>query len=180
MAEREPFQGILEDLLESTGASRTTLRLDLPDQDAGLDVVAAEALAPGVRSIRDDTAIRNLRGTSTVRFLEEHRRVLVQNDCSADDLAPPPELIEHYGVRAQMLAPIVREGRLAGVISVHYVPGPREWSAEDVAALQQATERVQRELDAAVQVNREVDDGELEEPQDPDPEPHRHDGAAEA
>ena len=149
MAERAPFQEILQDLLVSTGASRTTLRLDLPDQDAGLDTVAAEALALGIRSIRNDTSIRNLRGASTVRFLEEQRRPLVQNDCLADDLAPPSELIELYGVRAQMLAPIVRDDRLIGVISVHYVPGPRDWRAEDVAALQEATERVQRELDAA-------------------------------
>jgi maleate isomerase len=147
MAGRTPFQEILQDLLVSTGASRTTLRLDLPDQDAGLDTVAAEALALGIRSIRDDTSIRNLRGASTVRFLEEQRRPLVQNDCLADDLAPPSELIELYGVRAQMLAPIVRDDRLIGVISVHYVPGPRDWRAEDVAALQEATERVQRELD---------------------------------
>ena len=150
MDERAPFQEILQDLLVSTGASRTTLRLDLPDQDAGLDTVAAEALARGIRSVRDDTSIRNLRGASTVRFLEEQRRPLVQNDCLADDLAPPSELIELYGVRAQMLAPIVRDDRLIGVISVHYVPGPRDWRAEDVAALQEATERVQRELDAAV------------------------------
>jgi maleate isomerase len=126
------------------------LRLDLPDQDAGLDTVVAEALAPGVRSLRKDTSIRNLRGVSTVRFLEEQRRILVQNDCLADDLAPPSELIEPYGVKAQMLAPIVRGDRLAGVISVHYAPGPRDWSTEDVAALQEAVERVQRELDAAV------------------------------
>ena len=149
MDERAPFQEILQDLLVSTGASRTTLRLDLPDQDAGLDTVAAEALALGIRSMRDDTSIRNLRGASTVRFLEEQRRPLVQNDCLADDLAPPSELIELYGVRAQMLAPIVRDDRLIGVISVHYVPGPCDWRAEDVAALEEATERVQRELDAA-------------------------------
>ena len=150
MAERTSFQVIMEDLLRSTESSRTTLRLDLPDQGAGLDAVVAEALAPGVRSLRGDTSIRNLRDVSTVRFLETQRRPLVQNDCSADDLAPPPELIELYGVKAQMLAPIVREDRLVGVLSVHYAPGPRDWSAEDVAALREATERVQRELDAAV------------------------------
>jgi maleate isomerase len=150
VTERATFQEILEELLRSTCTSRTTLRLDLPDQGFGLDTVTAEALAPGVRSISDDTSIRNLRGTSTVRFLEEQRRPLVQNDCLADDLGPPPELIELYGVRAQMLAPIVREGRLAGVISVHYVPEPRQWSAEDIAALRETVERVQRELDAAV------------------------------
>jgi GAF domain-containing protein len=53
-------------------------------------------------------------------------------------------------VKAQMLAPIVRDDRLIGVISVHYVPGPRDWSAEDVATLREAAERVQRELDKAV------------------------------
>jgi GAF domain-containing protein len=150
MAERTSFQVIMEDLLRSTESSRTTLRLDLSDQDAGLDVVVAEALAPGVRSLRGDTSIRNLRDVSTVRFLETQRRLLVQNDCSADDLAPPPELIELYGVKAQMLAPIVREDRLVGVISVHHAPSPRDWSAEDVAALREAIEHVQRELDAAV------------------------------
>jgi GAF domain-containing protein len=150
MVEGASFQEIMEDLLGSTGASRTTLRLDLPDQGTGLDAVVAEALEPGVRSIRDDTSIRNLRGASTVRFLEEQRRPLVQNDCLADDLAPPSELMELYGVKAQMLAPIVRDDHLIGVISVHYVPGPRDWSAEDVAALQEAAERVQRELDKAV------------------------------
>jgi maleate isomerase len=148
MAERASFQEIVEDLLGSTSAGRTTLRLDLPELGAGLDAVAAEALAPGVRSIRDDTSIRNLRGVATVRFLEEQRRPLVQNDCLSDDLAPPKELVELYGVRAQMLAPVVHKGRLAGVISVHHVAGPRQWSTEDVAALQQAAERAQRELDA--------------------------------
>jgi len=150
MAEGASFQEIMEDLLGSADASRTTLRLDLPDQDAGLDAVVAEALAPGVRSIRDDTSIRNLRDVSTVRFLEEQRRPLVQNDCLADDLAPPSELIELYSVKAQMLAPIVRDDRLIGVISVHYVPGPRDWSSEDVAALREAAERVQREVDKTV------------------------------
>ena len=67
------FREILEELLRSTGASRTTLRLDLLDQDAGLDEVVAEALAPGVHSIRGDTSIRNLRDSSPIRFLEEQR-----------------------------------------------------------------------------------------------------------
>ena len=93
MAERASLQEILEELLRATDASRTTLRLDLPDQDSGLDAVVAEALAPGAR----------------------------------------------------------------------------DWSSEDVAALKEAVERVRRALDATVQANRETDDGELEEPQDPDP-----------
>jgi GAF domain-containing protein len=144
------FQEILDELLGSTEASRTTLRLDPPDEDAGLDTVVAEALAPGIRSMRDDASIRNLRDASTIRFLEEQRGLLLQNGCSAGEPAPPPELVELYGVKAQMLAPIVREDRLAGVISVHYIPGPRDWRAQDVAALKEAAERVQRELDKVI------------------------------
>ena len=53
-----PFQEILDKLLGSTKASRTTLRLYPPDEDAGLDTVVAEAPAPGVRSMRDDASIR--------------------------------------------------------------------------------------------------------------------------
>jgi GAF domain-containing protein len=146
MAESTPFREILEELLRSTGASRTTLRLDLLDQDAGLDEVVAEALAPGVHSIRGDTSIRNLRDSSPIWFLEAQRTPLVQEDCSTANPAPPPELIELYGVRAQMVAPLVRDDSLIGVISVHYVSGPRGWSAQDLAALQKATERVLREL----------------------------------
>jgi maleate isomerase len=83
------LQDILEDLLESTSASRTTIRLDVPIQDLHLDTVAAEALAPSVRSLRDDVSITNLREVPTVEFLEQERRVLVQNDClTADPLFP--------------------------------------------------------------------------------------------
>lgn len=140
-----PFQDILEELLESTAASRTTLRPDLPDRRLHVDRVAAEAVAPGVRSIAEDGSI-DQRALPTVRFLEEERRTLVQNDCSNADPSPPPALIEFYGVKAQMLEPIVRDEHLLGWISVHYTPGPREWSEGDIGALSRAVERVQREL----------------------------------
>lgn len=141
------LQRILEDLLESTSASRTTIRLDSASNNLHLDAVAAEALAPGVRSLKDDTSITNLRGAPTVRFLEEERRLLVQNDCLTADPAVPRKLIELYGVKAQMLGPLVSEDDMIGVISVHYNLGPRKWSAEDADALQDAIRRAQRELE---------------------------------
>ncbi len=74
------------------------------------------------------------------------RRPLVQDDCSNAEPAPPQELIEFYGVRAQMLGPLVRDGLVIGWISVHDTTGPREWSEKDVDALRDAIERVQGEL----------------------------------
>jgi maleate isomerase len=145
---RRALQEILDDLLESTSASRTTIRLDVPIKDLYLDMVAAEALAPSVRSLRDDVSITNLREVPTVEFLEKERRILVQNDCLMADPTVPQQLIDLYGVKAQMLGPLVRDDRLIGLISVHYTPGPREWSDKDLEALREAIERTQQELDS--------------------------------
>jgi maleate isomerase len=141
------FQEILEDLLDSTAASRTTVRLDIPSKNFHLDEVAAEALAHGVRSLKDDTSINDLRKVPTYEFVEKERRILVQKDCLMADPAPPPALIDYYGVKAQMLGPVVRDDRVIGIISVHYTPGPREWSEKDVAALEDALKRVRRALE---------------------------------
>ncbi len=136
------FQEIVEELLADTGASRTTLRLDRPD---AVFPVVAEALAPGIGSIAGDTSI-DLRGSPTFVFLANERRLLIQSDLLDTDHPPPPELIELYGARAQMLAPIVRDERLIGILSVHYAPGPREWTADNVAALERASEQVLTQL----------------------------------
>jgi GAF domain-containing protein len=137
------FQTTIENLLQRTGASRTTLRLDRPE---GFFPVVAEALAPGVRSIADDSTI-DLRASATFRSLDQERELLIQSDLLAADPAPPAELIELYGARAQMLAPVVRDDALAGIVSVHYSPGPRTWTNEDVAALEEAVDQVLAELD---------------------------------
>ena len=138
-----PFQSLLEDLLTATGATRTTLRRE--SQGAVFPVVA-EALAPGARSISRDDSI-DIRAAPTFRFLEEKDEILVQEDCVAGEHAPPPELLELYGVRAQMLAPIKRDGALIAIISVHYAPGPRPWTDDDVAALRRTREAVAQLLD---------------------------------
>src|SRR6184192_3501739 len=110
------LQDTIEALLLRTGASRTTLRLDRPE---GFFPVVAEALAPGIRSIAGDTSI-DLAASPTFRSLERERRLLIQSDLLAADPAPPAELIDLYGARAQMLAPVVRNDALAGIVSVHY------------------------------------------------------------
>ena len=136
------FDETVQELLDSTGASRTTLRLDRPE---GFFPVVAEALAPGVKSIAADSSI-DLEASPTFQFLQREQRLLIQPDLLAADPAPPPELIELYGARAQMLAPLVQDERLIGILSVHYAPGPREWTAAEVSSLEQAVERVLAEL----------------------------------
>ncbi len=133
----EGAQAILERLLAETGASRTTLRLDDAAFGFHIDDVVAEALAPGERSMRGEGTI-NHRAANTGHWVERHRRILVQNDLSATDFPAPLGLTQGFGVKAQMLAPVERNGRLDGWISVHEAKAPRTWSAEDQEAAMRA------------------------------------------
>jgi maleate isomerase len=125
---------LLERLLATVQASRTTVRLDVPAWGVSVNDVIAEARAPGVRSIRGDTSL-DQRALATVKFLDERREPLVQPDFASTEHAPPPELISVYDVKAQMLAPLVDRDELVGWVSVHYNPSVREWTAAEVAAL---------------------------------------------
>mgnify|MGYP002387154400 CR=1 FL=1 len=132
------LQELTDDLLARTGADRTTLRIDLPAHDLHVDLAAAEAARPGVRSIRHDPGL-DQRSLDTVAWLEEHRRPLAQPHFRAPPAAPQA-LRDHYGVQAQMLGPVVIDDRLAGWFSAHSLT-EREWSAADVEHLARAAAR---------------------------------------
>jgi GAF domain-containing protein len=134
------WQALMEELLERTGASRTTLRID--DEPGRVFPVKAEALAPGIGSIAGDDTIP-IRESATFKWIDRERRILVQEDLLTADPAPAADLMERYGGRAQMLAPVQRGGELVGLVSVHYAPGPRAWTAEDVAALESVLARIE-------------------------------------
>ena len=126
---------ILSELRSVTGAGRVTLRL------GGDFDLAGEVRAAGVLSMRG--AVQpDAAGSETYRFLREQRRVLVQDDCETAAIAPPRSTRERFGVRAQMLGPIVIGGQTRGVVSVHATDGPRHWTEADVAALEETTGRI--------------------------------------
>jgi maleate isomerase len=135
------LQLIIEELLEATQASRTTLRMDIPEQNCHVDAAVVEAAIPGTRSIKVDTSL-DQRRIPTVIFLEKNLCNLIQDDCINTEVSPPPELIQVYGVKAQMLGPIVWDNQLIGWVSVHYNPSTRHWNEEDIAALEDSKKRV--------------------------------------
>ena len=145
---RARLDAILATLRQSVGAARVTLRLDDERRRLSVADVTAEAVASGVASLRGQTSI-DQRAAGTIHWLEAHRTVLVQDDLRGADPAPPPALVSVYGATAQMLGPVIRDGRLVGWVSVHHTGGPRRWSASDVAALETAVRAVHRELDVA-------------------------------
>ena len=138
------LQALMEELLERTGASRTTLRID---DEPGVEFpIKAEALAPGIDSIAGDPTLR-VRVSATFQWVDRQRRLLVQDDLRDADPAPAPQLVEKYGARAQMLAPVVRGGEVVGLVSVHYAPGPRQWTEDEISAVEEIVERVERALE---------------------------------
>jgi maleate isomerase len=142
---RSQVQAALDELLRATRGSRTTFRVDLPEENATVAIPLAESLAPGVPTMMNDGSL-DQRGAATSQWVDKHRKVLVQDDISVADPAPPVELTTIYGAKAQMLAPVEEGSALIGWVSVHYLPSPRKWTQEDIAAITAAAGRIQRTL----------------------------------
>jgi GAF domain-containing protein len=134
------FQEVVDELLAATGASRCTLRRDVPDN---YFPVTHEALAPGVASIRDERST-DLRKAPVVRQLLETARQVVQDDCAVacDDPAFQRMLGAYGGLAAQIVTPVFLGGRLSAIVSLHQLGGPRRWSDEERALAVEAGERV--------------------------------------
>jgi maleate isomerase len=135
---RARAQSLCADLLAATSCDRTTLRLDLPAIGLHVDLVTAEVTGPGVRSIRFDASL-DQRRLPTVAWLEQTRRNLIQPDFAGDP-QPPAALVDVYGVRAQMLGPVLACGHVAGWFSAHSLR-ERPWSGSDQGALDEACKR---------------------------------------
>lgn len=132
------LDGVLASLMSEADGSRSTLRYDDAGRGWSVQIPCAEALTPVAKSLKGDGSI-NQRAAATVKWLEKHRRILVQPDLSNSEPAAPPALIALYGVGAQMLGPLFRQdGHLQGWISVHYIGGPHPITERAVAAMERA------------------------------------------
>ncbi|KAK9446814.1 Asp/Glu/Hydantoin racemase-domain-containing protein [Limtongia smithiae] len=131
----------LKRLLDATGASRTTFRLDLPAKNCHSDMVTGEATAPGVAPLKLDPSL-NQRALKTVQWLETSHQLLIQPDCVNAPIPPPKALMSVYGVKAQMLAPLYRDDVLTAWISIHYIPSTREWTEKESTELEHSLEVV--------------------------------------
>jgi GAF domain-containing protein len=117
-------------LLEGSGASRVTLRRDVPGDR--YFPVTDEALAPGVPSLRDEQTV-DLRTQPVVRELRETGRQVVQDDCRALPAGSEFErMLDAFGdLGAQIVTPVLVEGRLAAILSLHQLGGPRRWTERE-------------------------------------------------
>jgi len=141
---RSRMQRLCEELLEATGADRTTVRLDVPEHGLHVDLTAAEGLRPGVRAIRREGSL-DQRRLNTVEWLEAERCNLVQPRFGPPPM-PPQALIDVYGVNAQLLGPVEHDGAMTGWFSAHSLT-ERDWSDKDLAAMDEARAAAEAVID---------------------------------
>jgi GAF domain-containing protein len=133
------IDAILSDLLAATGASRVTLRQNVPGEYAF--PVTHEALAEGVGSLRDEHTV-DLR-TQPVAIEVGAGRQVVQDDCATayDDPAFHRMREVYGGLAAQIVTPVVRDG-VIGIVSVHQLGQARQWQPAEIAAYKAAAARL--------------------------------------
>jgi GAF domain-containing protein len=131
---------VLQALLSSTGASRVTLRQDVPGGYAF--PVTHEALADEVGSLREERSI-DLRSQPVAREVGAGRQV-VQDDCAQayDDPAFHRMREAYGGLAAQIVTPVLVGERVAGIVSLHQLGSPRHWTEEEIEACRAAAARV--------------------------------------
>lgn len=140
---------VLAALRTDTDAGRTTVRLEDCGVGFHVDTVAAESLADGVHSILTLNTL-DQKNAAAVKWLEKNRRTFVMNDTLNPwdpEVAPEREVVEAYGIRSEMVAPVIKEGDLVGWVSVHYTRGPRVWTDEEIARIEAACESVREVLE---------------------------------
>lgn len=138
------LQGILDALRRTLDVGRCTLRLDVRND---YYPVVHESRASGVRSLIGDTEV-DLRGQPVAEIMSAEGRQEVQHDSRAAFADPAfQRMLDSYGnVGAQVVTPIRRNGRLVGILSVHHIGSPREWSEEEVELAAHAAELMERLL----------------------------------
>jgi GAF domain-containing protein len=133
------IDGILGDLLAATGASRVTLRQDVPGD---VFPVTNEVLADGAPSIKG-LATPDMARQPVVLEVQQGRQV-VQDDCPAASAEPHfREMLELYGgLRAQIVTPVMRDGRVAAIVSLHQLGRTRRWRETEVEAARETARKV--------------------------------------
>jgi hypothetical protein len=134
------LESILQGLLRATGASRITLRQDVPGDYAF--PVTQEALAPGVSSLKAERTV-DLSGQPVVAEVQQGRQVVQEDSRAAyDDPAYQRMLGIYGGLAAQIVTPIFVDGRLTAIVSLHQLGEPRRWTQSEIDSCTRAADEV--------------------------------------
>jgi GAF domain-containing protein len=136
------LEAIVSTLRAEVAVDRCTLRLDVPDQ---YFPVVHESLKPGARTLIGDREV-SLQGQPVVEAILSGADQVVQPDTATASEDPAFQaMLRHYGgLGAQIVTPVREQGSLLGIISLHHLGGPREWSKDEKDTAFAAAELVRR------------------------------------
>ena len=131
---------VVSDLLEELAASRVTLRRDVPGVSAF--PVVEEALTPGTGSLRGETTV-DLPTQPVVLEIQAGRQVVQDDSRSAYDDPAFQQMLDTYGgLAAQIVTPVMVDGRLVAILSVHQLGATRSWKSEEIDTASRAAARI--------------------------------------
>jgi GAF domain-containing protein len=133
---------LVAEMRERVGVERCTLRLDV-EQD--YFPVVYESRLDGVRTLIGDQEV-SLKGQPVVEAILGGIEQVIQPDCASasDDQKFQAMLASYGGLGAQVVTSVRDAERLLGIISLHHLGGPREWSDRDLAIPRDGADLVAR------------------------------------
>jgi maleate isomerase len=125
------LDAIVVALREHVAVDRCTLRLDVEGE---YFPVVHESLTAGTGSLIGDRKV-SLQGQPVVEAILGGAEQVVQPDCASASADPAFQaMLGHYGgLGAQIVTPVKNGDELLGIISLHHLGGPREWSEHELA-----------------------------------------------
>ncbi|URR36557.1 EAL domain-containing protein [Thermosynechococcus sp. HN-54] len=128
------LENAVKDVRELLGCDRVLIYRFLDDWRGIMDV---EAVVPPWLSVLGDVV-----GDScfTERYVEAYKRgrIHVVNNLDTASLVPCyRDLLAHYQVKANLVVPIVVEGRLWGLLICHQCSHPRDWQDSEIELIKQ-------------------------------------------
>jgi twitching motility protein PilJ len=142
------LQRAIENLLLVTEASRAML--GLRDGGSGF-AIAAEAVQHDAAQIRHQASAADRDAAFDLRDMQGGPSIVLH-----DNVAVLPAGSAPAGVKAQMRAPLLRDGRLIGLIALHQCVDARAWRAGDRHALEEARFRVLELLEQSASARDEL------------------------
>jgi GAF domain-containing protein len=125
-------QAMLDRLRTTLSVQRCTYRQDVMESYAF--PVTYESRDSSVRRLLGDFTIVQT-GQPVIEKLLKGKAQVVQEDCRSASAEPFfHAMLQHYGdMRAQIVTPLIRDDRLEGVLSVHELRAPRQWTRDEMA-----------------------------------------------
>jgi maleate isomerase len=125
------LEAIVAKLREAAAVDRCTLRLEVPGE---FYPVVHESRAGSAGTLLGDRGV-SLQGQPVVEQILAGAVQVVQPDTGAasDDPAFRRMLVHYGGLGAQIVTPVRDGDRLLGIISLHHLGGPREWTERELA-----------------------------------------------